>query len=294
MARHDIPLGPEGHDIPLGPEGHDILFGPEADMRLSVFEHLPLHSLGQAARACSLWRAEYRGVVPRDSAHMCDPSICTSAVRHCAPLGMLEYLRARGCPWGDDTLRVAAAGGRSEMIRHLRAHGCPWGVAAFEAAAACGHLEAAVCLRELGCYWDCSVTDAAASHGHLEMLKFLHLAGCPWDVGSSISAAAGGHLEVIKYLHAGGCPRDSRATASAAGGGHLDVVEYLVGYGYPYSAEVVFAAAVKFGWLEDIQYRILHGYLRSAPDFAEALNAYPELRQGGTDVCHVTRLHPVV
>ena len=149
-----------------------------------------------------------------------------------------------------------------------------------------------------GCPQEVTAFEIAAGRGHLEVVEYLHDNGWPRSALAFVDAAAGGHIAMIKYLHSlggdWGLDALSIAVEVAAAGGHLEVVVFLVGYGYPYSAEVVFAAAVKFGWLEDIQYRILHGYLRSAPDFAEALNAYPELRQGGTDVCHVTRLHPVV
>ena len=137
----------------------------------------------------------------------------------------------------------------------------------------------------------CSI---AAEYGHLEILQWLLVVGCPVDEDTCPIAARSGHIAVLQWARKNHMSWDNFTCEQAAAGGHLEVVVFLVGYGYPYSAEVVFAAAVKFGWLEDIQYRILHGYLRSAPDFAEALNAYPELRQGGTDVCHVTRLHPVV
>jgi hypothetical protein len=41
-------------------------------------------------------------------------------------LPMIQWLRARGCPWARNTLRVAALHGNLELLRWARGDGCPW------------------------------------------------------------------------------------------------------------------------------------------------------------------------
>ena len=39
---------------------------------------------------------------------------------------MLQWARARGCPWDERTCEAAAASGHLGVLRWARAHGCPW------------------------------------------------------------------------------------------------------------------------------------------------------------------------
>ena len=184
-----------------------ILVGPETDMLLWIFEHLPLDVLGQAARTCARWRAEYRHVTPRDSSHRlvitpktctrCPPRFidygcthdgpCSRAAGLGSPLATFEYLRAHGCPWDSRTVTAAAAGGHLEVVQYLLAHRCPRGYNAYGS----GFLDA---------------HKAAAAGGHTDVIRAIHEhEGCPWDAGYDsdilVEAAGGGHLAVFKYMY---------------------------------------------------------------------------------------------
>ena len=41
-------------------------------------------------------------------------------------LELLQWARANGCLWNEDTCWMAAGGGHLEMLQWARANGCPW------------------------------------------------------------------------------------------------------------------------------------------------------------------------
>ena len=41
-------------------------------------------------------------------------------------LAVLQWARAKGCPWGWRTCAMAARNGYLEVLQWARAHGCPW------------------------------------------------------------------------------------------------------------------------------------------------------------------------
>ena len=67
---------------------------------------------------------------------------------------MLQWARANGCPWDEETCSTAARGGQLEVLQWLRANGCPW--------------DEKTCAR-------------AVDIRHLEMLKWARANGAPWD-----------------------------------------------------------------------------------------------------------------
>jgi hypothetical protein len=54
---------------------------------------------------------------------------------------VLQWARANGCSWNEDTCASAAAGGHLEVLKWARANGCPWNALTCFDAAAGGHLE---------------------------------------------------------------------------------------------------------------------------------------------------------
>ena len=93
---------------------------------------------------------------------------------------LLQFLRVKGCPWGDWTCATAARNGHLECLKYAHENRCPWGV------------------------WTCAL---AARYGHLECLKYAHENGCPWDEKTCRWAAENGHLkECLKYAYENGCP----------------------------------------------------------------------------------------
>jgi hypothetical protein len=41
-------------------------------------------------------------------------------------LAVLQWARANGCDWNEDTCRQAARGGHLEVLQWARANDCPW------------------------------------------------------------------------------------------------------------------------------------------------------------------------
>ena len=54
---------------------------------------------------------------------------------------MLQWARANGCLWVQETCVWAAEGGHLEVLQWLRANGCPWNAGVLRGARANGHLE---------------------------------------------------------------------------------------------------------------------------------------------------------
>lgn len=69
-------------------------------------------------------------------------------------LGILDYLRSRGCPWSPYTMSRAASRGRLHILRWAHERGCPSNQSATLAAAAGGHLCCLKFLRSIGCPWN--------------------------------------------------------------------------------------------------------------------------------------------
>ena len=102
--------------------------------------------------------------------------------------------------WDEYTCRVAAHGGRLDVLKYLRSQGCPWN------------------------RWTCAY---AAEGGRLEVLKWLRSQGCPWDESTCSYAAYGGQLHVLKWARAAGCPWSEYTCSNAAQKGHLDTLKWL-------------------------------------------------------------------
>ena len=72
-----------------------------------------------------------------------------------------------------------ALNGNLELLQFLRAKGCPWDGWTCVCAAQKGHLECLKYAHENGCRWDEDTCWGAVKFGHLECLKYAHENGCP-------------------------------------------------------------------------------------------------------------------
>eukprot|EP01051_Picozoa_sp_SAG22_P011614 SAG22_NODE_1135_length_5398_cov_3.581808_2_plen_313_part_00 len=124
---------------------------------------------------------------------------------------VLQWARANGCDWDDDTCRFAAGGGHLEVLQWARTNGCDWNYRTCTAAARCGHLEVLQWARANGCDWSSATCTAAARSGHLEVLQWARANGCDWSSAMCRAAAGCGHLEVLQWARANGCDWDSSA-----------------------------------------------------------------------------------
>ena len=82
-------------------------------------------------------------------------------------LAVVQYLRAKGCPWDEWTCEGAACIASLEVLQWLVANGCPWDTrvitSAFEFRSP-GMLEVVRWARENGCEWDEDTQDNAARY----------------------------------------------------------------------------------------------------------------------------------
>ena len=144
---------------PLGPGKVTRMRGPDAAASVARAE-MALAALEGPARR------EFKNV------------LCAYAAKN-GHLEVLQWARARGCPWDERTCACAAWNGHLEVLQWARAHGCPW--------------------DEDTCAW-------AAENGHLEVLQWARAHGCPWDERTCEKAAENGHLEVLQWAQEQGCP----------------------------------------------------------------------------------------
>jgi hypothetical protein len=56
-------------------------------------------------------------------------------------LEVLQWARANGCPWNENTCWGAAQVGHLEVLRWARANGCPWDRRTRDKAAELGYVE---------------------------------------------------------------------------------------------------------------------------------------------------------
>ena len=104
--------------------------------------------------------------------------------------------------WNEQTCSWAALGGQLEMLQWLRAKGCPWGTLASTWAAQRGQLEVLQWMRaqDPPCPWNSNICDKAAKFGHLDVLRWARSQGCPWNEEVPTAAAKNGHLKLLIWL----------------------------------------------------------------------------------------------
>lgn len=143
---------------------------------------------------------------------------------------VLEWLRARECPFDWRTPAAAAAAGHLDALRWARERRLPLRRAAIVGAARGGEL---ACVRYLveacGLRPTKEACSAAARGGHLETLRWLRdAAKAPWDDETMTAAARGGHTAVLEFGAAAGCRlRADTACQHAAWAGHAHAVLWL-------------------------------------------------------------------
>ena len=103
-------------------------------------------------------------------------------------LGVVKWIRARGCPHYKTSLTLAVWHGHADITRWLHADGCPMDFYATAYAAMDGKIEYLKWLRERGCEWNASACALAAASGNLETLKYLRANGCPWNLATALFA----------------------------------------------------------------------------------------------------------
>ena len=94
-------------------------------------------------------------------------------------LELLQFLRAKGCPWDEWTCTYAAKNGQLECLKYAHENGCPWDKWTCSWAAKKGHLKECLKYAQEGCISCEAICSRAAAGGHLECLQYAHENGCP-------------------------------------------------------------------------------------------------------------------
>ncbi|PNH08507.1 Ankyrin repeat domain-containing protein [Tetrabaena socialis] len=169
-------------------------------------------------------------LVERLGAHTALTARVFAAATQSGSMGLLGWLRARGCPWDAAVYAAAAEGGSEEQLEWLAEQGCPMGDDGepYVRAAYHGDLAMLRCLRRLGCPWgpddgstltravEKLTADTYDSRGIVErVLSFLLDEGCPVDWGAAEAAAQDNKdKELMGWLQA---QRKQRARAGSDG-----------------------------------------------------------------------------
>jgi hypothetical protein len=197
-----------------------------------------------------------------------EKDICAQAAK-AGHLEILQWARANGCPWNEETCAGAARCGHLEVLQWARANGCPWDEDTYADAAFGGHLEVLQWARANGCPWDKETCAGAASGGHLEVLQWARANGCPWDKETCAGAASGGHLEVLQWARANGCPWDKSTCSRAALWGNFEILQWTRVNGCPWDEGTCASAAYR-GNLEVLQWARANGCLWDEETCADA------------------------
>jgi len=116
-----------------------------------IFHFLEASSFPFIACVCRLWREVSLDCVrTRELVLPQSEDLCAELALQ-GRLSMLQWLRARGCPWDWKTYAFAAGGGHLEVLEWLRASGCPIDEDTYAFAEAEGHTEVLKWLKENNC-----------------------------------------------------------------------------------------------------------------------------------------------
>ena len=134
----------------------------------------------------------------------------------------------------DEVEKKRIAERQLEAVKWMRATGCPWGNQC-EKAAALGHVGILKFAHENGCPWDSSTTEAAARHGHVNTLEYALQNKCPYDVDAMFEAAIedthvveGPQRHVLEWLTTvAGIPWSPMAPKFAATAGDLELLKWM-------------------------------------------------------------------
>lgn len=162
----------------------------------------------------------------------------------------IKYLRKFGCPYDNDAIIIAAKKRYWHIVDFLNRNGCPWNRAAgiTSSAAISGDIESLKMLKHFCCPFDKDICTHAAKSRQWEVLEWLHEHGCRWKkfTGLTSAAAERGDIATLKLLYDFGCPYDSDTLSKAAKSGEWETLRWLTSHGCKWckdDAEIGFTAA---------------------------------------------------
>ncbi len=218
--------------------------------------------------------------------------VCQAAATH-GHLAALQWARAEGAHWGDNTFAAAARGGHRHILQYmiqqkaphdeqvcsitaargdldtlrwLLEHNFPCGVQTFAAAASAGHLQIIHYLHQIGCTWTWDAYSNAARSGNVDLLKWMVTTNNALDIDANIcqSAAVSGNVQMLEYcISTFDAKLNSIVADAAAVRGHLHLLDWLHEHAAPISDSICVLAAVS-GHLEILKWAQQHGFTPSS------------------------------
>lgn len=214
-----------------------------------------------------------------------DPSLCgyNYPIRT-GQFGVVQWMRANGCPWGTAECADAALYDQLEILQWLRANGCPWdshtcvqavrkpevltwaiengcpcNSEAVEWAVRCSAWDSLKYMIGKGVAWHPATLSGITSNGTVDIVAWAMENGCPWTKTAYYEAAKANKTDIIDWLHDNGYPVDASVCTGAAEYGHLATLQKLIGQGYPITIDAALQAA-HLSRLEVLKWLKANGY----------------------------------
>jgi hypothetical protein len=205
-----------------------------ADLLRLIFSHayLPICNVVVGSLVCKALRQ----VLAKPLNHRAAVA-CMSSAAETGQIGLMQWLRERGCPWSHDVCAAAAAGAQLEALQWLRTQDppCPISGAACTRAIVAGSISALRWLLESGAPLAFEALGEAAATGRLDILQLLWGRTLPNLFTVQLACARGGYLAMLQWVQ----EQDAvptwvpRFCAEAIRYGHKEMLFWAVESGAP-------------------------------------------------------------
>jgi len=166
---------------------------------------------------------------------------------------VIYWCDSNGSKWDKETVGIAIANNRIDVVKYLCENGCPWDNDSALIASAHGHNQILTYLLSIGCIPASDCINNAIVHDRLECFELLHKNGCELTSDAFKHAADSNRLVYLKYLCKNGCAYDEMTTSYSASVNSLECLKYLCEVGISYNS-VTMKYAVIHGSIHCVKY----------------------------------------
>ena len=132
-----------------------------------------------------------------------DAGMCMTAAASHGKLDILMWLRGQNppCPWSEQCTKLAAELPTPQVLQWLHAKGCPFGPGTASSASLRKDPSMLKWLHSAGCPLESGCLRNAASLGNLPLLQWLCDQGCQLTGNLYLEAAQADHHHILRFLH---------------------------------------------------------------------------------------------